>query len=250
MRFPGSVATCGRGVTESHTCVLVVPCGDLKISHKIQIPVFSERSEYLAIQSLIPPSKWPHLLHCLHYLSGHCEYLSLQFLISDLGPVYFFKSNWKTILILTSDMADWHRMGSEQGPNRPLCRWPPPLHPYITGPSHTGLQATPISRLCTCHFLSLECSSPDISRGPSLLQRVLRGCLLGEHLLDFPPQTHPHLTFYVLYIFRCLFLIFPHFSAFPRGSRFWLFLYCTVFPVSGVLPCAQLVLNTYFGMNE
>lgn len=126
--------------------------------------------------------------------------------------------------------------------------------PCLLAPALLASRWLPSEGFCPCCFFFLEYSSPDMGRAHS--SSVLREpspAPLPPHFLStfswFPPQTHDHLTFCVLYTFRFLSLVFPHSTAAP-WSRFWLFLFSTVFLVSRVGPGTQLVLSTYFRMNE
>ena len=137
-----------------------------------------------------------------------------------------------------------------------------PPAPCLLAPAALAARWLPSEGFCPCCFFFLEYTSPDMGRAHSLqlcaqrppAQRALPcpppPCTFYPPSLDFSPQTHDHLTFCVLYTFRFLSLVFPHSTAAPWRSRFWLFLFSTVFLVSRVGPGTQLVLSTYFWMNE
>lgn len=69
---------------------------------------------------------------------------------------------------------------------------------------------------------------------------------------NFPPPAYHHLTFCVLHIFVCLFLVFPHLSTAPYGSRFRLFLFTAVFFMTRIvcLVHSSYSIHIFEWMNE
>lgn len=74
------------------SCMPAVPHADLKIRTfltKVQVSVSFEKSEHMAIWSSHFSWLITLLISLTSYLVGHSGYLNLQWLTSDLGPMYF-----------------------------------------------------------------------------------------------------------------------------------------------------------------
>lgn len=113
------------------------------------------------------------------------------------------KSPLKIMILLTSDMSDWHRMALPHGAPPPWFHLRQP--PLFIGPSPTGLQVAPIWGLLPLLFLLSRIFFPRY--GQSSLQ------LCAQRAVPCPPP--PALSIHLL-------LIFP-----PRLMTIWHSVYFT-----------------------